>query len=196
MYKGKHNKKANRKNYKFMVLLVSLVLILGVAVSGTVAFLIDSTTPVTNTFTPSEVTTSVTETRSGNVKSNVAIENTGDTTAYIRAAVVVTWQDEKGNVYGQSQPVAGTDYEISYNLSSGWKKASDGFYYWTKPVNKDAFTGELIASCSYKANAPEGYGLNVEILGSGIQAEPASVVVSEWDSGVSSVSGTTLQIKQ
>lgn len=162
---------------KSLITLVSLLAILCVTVGGSLAFLVDTDGPVTNTFNPSKVTTSVEEDIETNpkVKQNVKIKNTGDTDAYIRATVVVTWQDAQGNVYGK-QPVAGTDYTISFNTDAQtdpagkWVKYG-GFYYWTETVAPDATTGVLITSCTYTANAPTGYSLAVEIIGSGIQAD-------------------------
>lgn len=187
-------KKTNHR--KFAALLVSLCLLLTTALAGTIAFLVAGSETVVNTFEPSEVTCKVEETITNNVKSNVTVKNTGDTDAWIRASVVVTWQDEKGNVYGQA-PVANTDYTITYNVSKNigkdvWVKGTDGFYYWTSPVPAvddpetkevdETLTGVLITSCSYNANAPEGYHLAVEIIGSGIQSKPASVFNTEWAS--------------
>ena len=209
MYKGKHLKHENPSRWnKSKAMLVSLLLIIGITVGGTLAYIVADSGPVKNTFTPSEVTTTVDEDVSNGVKTSVRIKNTGDTTAYIRAAVVITWQDENGNVLGEL-PAEETDYTITYNLDSGWKKGADGFYYWTAPVlsdDEDAFnchTGVLINSCKAKQTKTIGtgadavtYSLAVEIIGSGIQSVPASVVVEEWSSGVSSVSGDTLTIKQ
>lgn len=196
------------KMKKSIALLISLILVLTVTVGGTLAFLIATSGPVENIFNPSKVTTSVDEEFEDNVKKNVSIKNTGDTTAYIRAEVVVTWQDGNGNVYG-TVPVAGTDYKITYNLDNQtnpegkWILGSDGFYYWTNPVKsveedaEDCNTGILITEAKPLEAAPaEGYTLCIEILGSGIQSLPTSVVTSEWSTGVSSVSGTTLQIKE
>ena len=39
---------------------------------------------------------------------------------------------------------------------------------------------ELIETCNSKNTAPDGYFLNVEIIGSGIQSVPDSVVESVW----------------
>lgn len=191
---------------KFVLALVSLVLLLGISAGGTLAYLTSTPDPIINEFQPNEVTTTVVEDFEAGVKSNVKIQNTGTTSAYIRAAVVITWQDKDGNVYGKV-PVANTDYTISYKLTDGWEKAADGFYYWKKPVPADDpatealenLTGELITECKLKegVTAPaEGYYLTVEIIGSGIQSMPTSVVTSEWDSGVSSVNGTTLVLKK
>ena len=189
MYQRKHNKRSHRRSGKSAALLVSLLLLLTVTVGGTIAFLMDSDGPLHNLFNPSKVTTYVDETVSGNTKSDVSIKNTGDTTAWIRAAIVVTWQDKDGNVYGQL-PVEGTDYTMELNVvtKDGWLKGNDGFYYWYLPVKSveedasDCNTGVLINECTYKANAPEDYFLNVEIIGSGIQSEPENVFNTEWES--------------
>lgn len=187
MYHGKI-RKHSRRSGKSVALLVSVFLLLTVTVGGTIAFLVDSDGPLTNLFAPSRVTTGVVETLSGTTKKDVKIQNTGDTDAWIRAAVVVTWQDENGNVYGQA-PVAGTDYTITYDLSNGWKQGDDGFYYWTKPVAPNNLTGVLIASSSalQKKTVSTGdetvtYYLSVEIIASGIQSKPARVFNEEWKS--------------
>lgn len=193
MYRGKHEKKLKQNWGKPAALLVSLVLLVGVAVGGTLAYLVTNTDPIENQFTPSKVTTTVEEKLDGNVKKNVKIKNTGDTEAWIRAAVVITWQDENGNVYGGTQPVAGTDYTIEWNVDEQktdhekWFKGKDGFYYWTKPVKSqeedanNCFTGVLITECKLVAGkAPEGYALTVEIIGSGIQSKPADVFNDNW----------------
>lgn len=188
MYQPKYLAKKRKKSHKPIILPIALlVLLLGVGIGGVVAFLTSATDPVTNTFTPSQVKTEVVERFADGTKSNVCIRNTGDTTAWIRAAVVVTWQDEAGNVYGQT-PVAGSDYTITFDLANGWIEGDDGFYYYTRPVKSEAensencTTGVLITSCAYKANAPEGYALCVEILSSGLQFRPAAVFDNNWAS--------------
>lgn len=196
MYQGKHHKRSHRRSGKSAALLVSLLLIIGVTVGGTIAFLMDSDGPLHNMFNPSQVTTYVDEEVSDGTKSNVKIRNTGDTDAWIRAAVVITWQDEEGNVYGQL-PVEGADkdYIISYNISPEikeycWVKGNDGFYYWSSPVTaSNGATGVLINSCTANNSITVGTGdeavtyyLTVEIIGSGIQNKPANVFNTEWAS--------------
>ena len=180
MYKGKQTKSVWRKPVKTVVLLVSLLLLVCAAVGGTIAFLVDTSGPLTNQFTPSKVATRVEEYREGTKKSNVCIRNTGDTKAWIRAAVIITWKNDKGEVYGQ-MPVTDPncqhqncdcDYCITYGTANGWSKAADGFWYYDESVAADGVTKALITSCTTIGTAPaDGYYLNVEILGSGIQAE-------------------------
>lgn len=179
---------------KSSVLLIAIILTMGLMVGATVAYLVATSTEVTNTFTPSKVACEVIEDEFtdsvSTMKTNVKVQNTGDTEAYIRAAIIVTWKNEEdGNVYWK-QPVEGVDYSITLAQDGGWYvETSDGYYYYTKPVapndnnnttNTDV-TGVLISSCSpFDANTPEGYGLNVEILASAIQSKPTSVVAEQW----------------
>lgn len=181
LYQGKHHKRSRGRTGKSAALLVSLLLLLTVIVGGTIAFLMDTDGPLHNLFNPSQVTTKVEETLSGDIKKDVYIKNTGDTDAWIRAAVVVTWQDADGNVYGQA-PVEGTNYDITWG--TGWATGDDGFYYWTSPVKAETgVTGDLIETISPKGNPPaDGYYLTVEIIGSGIQNKPAKVFNTEWAS--------------
>ena len=162
-----------------LVLVVSvLALVLAVA-GGTLAWLTANSGPVTNTFTPAQVTCEVDETFQNNVKSAVSIKNTSNIDAYIRAYVVVTWKDAQGNVYGK--PVKDTDYTIEYATGTGWEKGSDGYYYFTKPVGVDKTTSELIKTCAPVADkAPAGYDLSVEIIAEAIQSLPATTVASVW----------------
>lgn len=159
-----------------LLTILSIALMLTFAVGGTIAYLVDSTEEVENIFTPSEVTCKVIESMSANklTKSNVAIENTGDVKAYIRAAVVITWQDEKGKIYSE-KPVAGEDYKIVYTDS--WK-SNGGYYYYTEEIAPGVQTPVLISACEVLKAAPvEGYTLHVEIIGSAIQSEGGAVNV-------------------
>lgn len=169
---------------KRKVLLLSLVAILIVCAGTTIAYFTQQTDEVVNTFNPTAVTCEVTEDFENNVKTNVAVKNTGDIDAYIRADVVVTWQDQQGNVYGK-KPVAGEDYTITYNLSNeGWVyNEADGFYYYKEKVGyvaPDNVTDVLITECAPTTDAaPAGYYLSVEILASAIQADGVSDGVGE-----------------
>ncbi len=176
MTKRKNRKKAS----KSLALLVSVIVLLCATFGGTMAYLMKETGEVSNTFTPSYVATAVKETLNNNTKSDVCIQNTGNTDAYIRAAVVVSWKNENGQVYGT--PVKATDYNIA--MGTGWTKATDGYYYWPNAVSKDDVTGDLIESCALATGVtpPEGYSLNVEILASGIQSKPDNAFNTSWAS--------------
>ena len=160
-------------------LVICLILLLMISVGGTIAFVVTHTSEIRNTFTESVVKCEVDETFKDNVKSNVSIKNTGDTTAYIRAFVNVTWMNESGQVASVSPK--STDYMIEYS-TSGWLKGSDGYYYYSLPVQPNDKTAVLINSCRLleTASAPDGYYLSVEIVCSSIQSTPVSVVSDIW----------------
>lgn len=186
MYQVRYYKKVRRKkSIKSYTLLISLILLLFLKVSGVIAYLTDSTNKLTNVFKIADVTTKVTEDLNGKTKSNVKIQNTGTTNAWIRAKVVISWQDKDGNVYGSKSPYSGTDYEIEYGSPNDWIKGNDGFYYYKNPVSPNDSTDNLINSCEIldNANIPNGYNLCVEIICSGIQSDPSSVFNDEWGTG-------------
>lgn len=178
------------------ILLVSLISLAVITVGVTLAYVFSSTNNVMNQFIPSKVACAVVENgndpvTSGEVenvstKSDVRIQNTGDTEAYIRVAVVVNWKNDAGTVWA-TKPVLDTDYEIDYNLPNGWFYGGDGFYYYSKPVSPETLTNILINSARLKEGVvpPTGtdgsqYFLSIEIVASAIQSKPASTVTNQW----------------
>lgn len=151
-------------------------------VGATIAFIATHTLGVDNTFTPTEVRSAVVEENfKGKVKEDVQIQNTGTIPAYIRAELVFSWQDDKGNVLGI--PVTPEDYDITFG-SNKWKEVG-GFYYYKESVDPNALTEILVESCSPKENkTPAGYHLCVEVIGSAIQADGESKVEGEWKKAV------------
>ena len=162
-----------------LVLVVSvLALVLAVA-GGTLAWLSANTTPVTNTFTPAQVSCTVEENFNGTTKEKVQIKNTSNIDAYIRAYVVVTWKNAQGNVYGKL-PVAGTDYTMTMPKDIKWFTSGD-YYYYPEAVPSGESTGVLIEKCELTGNPPaDGYSLSVEIIAEAIQSLPTTTVTSVW----------------
>ena len=189
--KFKHNKK--------IIFVIATVLLLTVAVGTTLAYIVTSTDPVKNIFTSSKVATAVIENGSNGdegskvvenvgTKSDVQIKNTGDTEAYIRAAVIVTWKSKSGTVWAQTP--SSTEYSIDWAFDdetnpTAWIKGSDDYYYYTSPVAPGVSTGSLINSATQEVDGPVGsdgtqYYLSIEIVASGIQSTPISTVVDQW----------------
>lgn len=176
-----------RRSSKPFFLLVALAVVLCAMVGTTVAYLVTDTDPITNIFTPTKVTTEITENFDEKVKNNVKVKNTGDVDAYIRAAVVVTWQNDAGEVY-PTAPVEGTDYTVTWTMD-GWKKIGD-YYYYKEVVKPGDSTGVLLTDCKpVEGKAPDGYHLSVEILASAIQAKPDSVVLEAWKVTIADITG-------
>ncbi len=191
-----------------LLIIATLVVLLAIVSSFTLAYIFTDTDPVINTFNPSEVSCKVVENGSdktgefdGVEKTNVKIENTGNVQSYIRAEIVVTWMSKDQTKVLAVTPVLGTDYELTYAPGTAWKQAPDGFWYYTKPVNVSAQTEILVSSCKLieDRNAPsDDFYLSVEIVASAIQSTPSSTVLELWSSGIESVDsdGTTLVVKE
>ena len=173
--------KRTRHARRLPLVLLTLVLVALLGVGTTLAFLSTGTEKVQNIFTPGKVACEVTEVFDNNVKTDAAVKNTGNTEAYIRAAVVVTWVREDGSVCAQ-RPVEATDYTINFNTAE-WAQGDDGYWYFKSPVAPQGSTKALIAECkpTEAPNAPTGCHLSVEIVASAIQASPASVVEGNWN---------------
>ena len=157
-----------RMKKKSLLLAAGIVLMLTIAIGGTIAYLVANTESITNTFEPGGVPISVDESFTGGVKSDVKITNDGNVPAYIRAKIIVTWKDAQGNV-SAVKPVLGTDYSMNINTAD-WTEAG-GFYYYKESVEATGKTTNLIESCTKTGTPPDGYDLSVEIIAESIQAE-------------------------
>ena len=188
MYQGTYVKKRRKSRTRMnraTVLLMAILMLIGVAVGSTVAYLIDRTEQVANTFEYAKVSCEVTEKFDRKEKKDVKITNTGTTDAYIRAAVVVNWLDSEGNIV----PSVPTEY--SYNLTittlkedpnSNWVEKGK-YYYYTLPVAVGGSTEGSLLTCEVKY--PEGvktpeYTLSVEILATAVQSVPEDAVKTAW----------------
>ncbi|HSR05408.1 MAG TPA: hypothetical protein VLM88_12545 [Proteiniclasticum sp.] len=165
------------KRSKFLIAALTLLFVTAIGVGATIAFLTKETKPLINTFVPGEVTTAVVETFENNIKENVMIENTGNIPAFIRVAVLINWVDSEGNISGKA-PKSGEDYSMIFPDESDWFVQGE-FYYFKNAVGPGAKTSVLISSIEPKKNK-EGYTLQVEILGSGIQSMPSETVEEVW----------------
>lgn len=167
------------------ILLAAVIVLLAGAVGGTWAFLVAQSEPVQNNFTYAHVRCTIKENFDGTTKSDVQIKNTGDIPAYIRARIVVTWKDARGNV--SAVPVKDSDYTMT--MGTGWTKGTDGYWYCKTAVDAGGETPVLITKCEKKGNAPKDYDLSVEILADAIQSEPASAVTEAWGNTPIAASG-------
>lgn len=166
---------------------VLLALLLSVGtIGGTAAWLVTHTDSITNTFTPSTVTSEITETVDKGTKSNVSIKNTGDVPAYVRCTLVFSWVDENGVIAG-TVPVEDTDYIIDYADNGSWFKGTDGFWYCRTAVPEGANSPILIETCTLTDPAMAKTDINgkplsfrLQVIASAIQAEPDKAVESAW----------------
>lgn len=192
MYQGKHIKhgKPARKLRKSFILLVSLVLVLGLAIGGTIAYLITNTGPVKNVFTPGTVKAEIEESFDETKKENVKVTNTGDVDVYIRATYVINWVDADGKIV--KDVPEGYSYTLNLNTKAWTEK--NGIFYWNAVVKPDNSTGNLINSAVVTAQQNPEYFLQIDVLSDAIQASPASAVEEAWE--MSFENGTWQQVKE
>ena len=171
-----------RMNKTKTILALALVaLLLTCAVGGTVAYLVTKTDAVTNTFTPGRVTVRVEDTVSGNVKKDVKITNTGNTSAYIRVAIVANWIDQSGNIVAPWDPSDEEQGSFVGLPGTGWKN-ENGYYYYNDPVPAGQQVPSKIFESYTIKKIPDGaVQLKMTIIAQGIQSEPSSVVQTVWN---------------
>ena len=168
MYSGAHVKPRKKSGVRRpLLLLVSLVLILALAVGGTVAWLNSSSGPVTNTMTPGQVPITINENFNGTTKSRVSVTNDGNIDAYIRVAIVANAVDENGNIIAGTAP--------SYTVDETKWQRLDGYYYYKGAVKPDRTTEQLFKG-DVKVTGGELNILaeSIQVLG-GYRGETASV---------------------
>lgn len=187
---------------KKIVSILALVLLLTVAVSGTLAYVFTNTESISNIFNPSRVASAVVEAggspvtgevvNTGTVKTNVQIKNIGDTEAYIRATVLVNWKSSDGTKVFAQKPLE-SEYTIEWNVATTtvenvWIKGSDGYYYYTTPIAAEVGLTDILIKNAQLAQGvvpPTGtdgtqYYLSVEIVASAIQSTPETTVEGQW----------------
>ena len=165
----------SRESKKSLTALIALILIICLAVGGTVAFIVTQTQAVKNTFTPSDVTVDIQEEFNGSIKSSITVLNVDDADkedvpCYIRVKLVSNIQDNDGNVL-RAAPLG----EIS--LNSDWIDGGDGCYYYKNVVEVGQRTSNLLAD---GASITLTDGQVVEVLAEGIQAMPKQAVIDAW----------------
>lgn len=183
---GKRISPKKRHWAPFVVILAVAALV--ATIGGTMAWLTDDSSGLTNTFTPAQVEIKVLETLNENktAKTSVSIENTGDADAYVRVTLASNWVKKVDNewvVCGDAGHEHGAFTFDDSTLGSGWTKIG-GYYYYTSPVkpgNTNA-TNNLLAEGKSIALAGETDSCmqQVIVLAQAIQAEPADAIKDAW----------------
>ena len=163
---GKYRRRQRRFNPRFVGLVLSLALLISGAIGGTVAYLITETGNVANTFEPAGVPITVSDTMIENdtKKTDVKVTNNGNVDAYIRIALVATWQDKDGIVYPGTPTLTPVP-------KTGWVKCDDGYYYYTEPGKPGESTPAAFEPISVPSGAPDSCHLVIDVLAESIQAK-------------------------
>lgn len=181
-------RKPHKGRGRLAMMVLSIVLLLGVAIGGTIAWLSTKTTPVTNTFTPAKVTCKVEENFDENtgVKTNVNVKNNGNIAVYIRVKLVTYRTNDAG------QHIGGTADLPEFTRGKDWVKHGE-YYYYTLPVAPDE---KPVANLAEKMtlqkfyNDADGGKQALDVMAEAIQSEPEKAVGEAWGVRISQGSVT------
>lgn len=151
-------------------------------------------------FTPATVTCAVHEkvngvevtgsSASGIVKSDITVENTGTTAAFLRLRLTSCWVDAEGNITGAPSKLP----EIT--LRQNWLDAGNGLYYYVLPVEPGQSTTVLSDPMVLGTSiSPTGAAVyqQVTVLAEAVQALPEKAAQEAW--GVTVESGRITAVK-
>ena len=171
-------RKPHKGRGRLAMMVLSIVLLLGVAIGGTIAWLSTKTTPVTNTFTPAKVTCKVEENFDENtgVKTEVNVTNTGNIAVYIRVKLVTYRTNDAG------QHIGGKADLPEFTLGKDWVEHG-GYYYYTLPVAPGQqpdtnLAKKMTLKTSYRD--ADGGKQALDVMAEAIQSAPEKAVADAW----------------
>ena len=179
-YEGKHRKATaapvhgkTLRTGRLTTMVIATVLLLALAIGGTLAWLSTKDSPIQNKFLPTKVTCEV--------KSNVNVKNTGTINAFIRVKLVTYRTNDQG------QHIGGTASLPTFTLGANWV-SYDGYYYYTLPVApgerpKTNLTDSMTLVGSYLDT--DGGKQAVDVMAEAIQSVPEDAVKAAWGAGFS-----------
>ena len=182
---------------KSTILIAMVALLLTFTVSGTIAWLADSTESIENVFTPGKVDTEIEEGFSTTAKTSIVVKNdkgAGSTVPVFVRVSVSGYYVKDGEIvepWGglSSVNTTGNTTDNDGIANGGWVTGSDGYYYYSGVVAPGEVTTNLLTSNGIDLTKREdGSYLVVNVLHQTIQAEPASTVTAAW--GVTVSNGT------
>ena len=117
----KHYEKRRSVSGRLFVLMLALVLVLGCAVGGTVAWLVAKTEPVVNTFTYGDINITLTETKPANQQAKIipGVDIEKDPKVTVKADSEACWLfvevKEEGTFVAN---------KVTYSVDGGWTKGN------------------------------------------------------------------------
>ena len=145
--------------------LISTVLLIICTIGTSLAILVANTGSIENIFSPPVVRISL--------KDYDEVTNVGTVPVYVRSLAVVNWipTGEEHSILAE-KPIVGEDLTITF-ITDGWFLASDGFYYYKKPLGPNEHIA-LIAE-AIQTTEKLGYEMKLTLLSSSIQASDDAI---------------------
>lgn len=134
----KHNANRRSVSSRMFIAMLALVLVIGCAVGGTVAWLVAKTDPVVNTFTYGDIKITLAESTGEDYKIVPGVNISKDPTVTVTAGSEACWlfvkvDEENWPTFTEAD---GTTKKVSYAIAGGWTALTDvpGVYYREVPA--------------------------------------------------------------
>ena len=164
------------KMRKILLIVLALSLVLTLSLVGAMfAYMYKQTGSVTNTLVPANVACQVFEEFSGNTKTEIKVENTGNIDAYLRVRLVSYWVNDAGEIMPKESVMPA--YDVS---SDCWIAQGNHTYCYKTSIAPGGLTPNLLTSSITLGESEEGYRQVVEVFAEAIQAEPREAVEEAW----------------
>lgn len=153
-----------------LVLLVISILLLSMAISTTIAYIVTKTDTQSSSFIPPIVKVQL--------DAHDNITNKGNIPVYVRALAVVNWasKDDEHTISSEV-PKVGVDFNIDFE-TEGWFQAEDGFFYYSKPLGPGESINLIVSA--EQITDKIGYEFRLQLLSGTIQADPITAVEEAW----------------
>lgn len=187
MNHGKYERPVKNKiNKRYTLLLISLTILFTVVIGGTLAYLLDSSDKVENTFTPAKVTVNIHEVKQQNIKYNIYVTNAtlaskDAVPVYVRAKLVVYWTDMINNKEQVIPKPDNAEIVIPAPVN-GWFLVDDTYYYPLVVKPGDSTLAMVLQANPITVTVPAGTSIKcyVDVRAEAIQAEPSDAVEAAW----------------
>lgn len=144
----KHNANRRSVSSRMFIAMLALVLVIGCAVGGTVAWLVAKTDPVVNTFTYGDINITLTETKPENKQAKIipGVDIEKNPKVTVKAGSEACWLFVEVKEENWPDFKDGDARKVSYAIADGWTALTgvDGVYYReVSASNVDASFGIL-----------------------------------------------------
>ena len=134
----KHNANRRSVSSRMFIAMLALVLVIGCAVGGTVAWLVAKTDPVVNTFTYGDINITLTETKPENKQAKIipGVDIEKNPTVTVKAGSEACWLFVKVDEENWPDFKDGDTRKVSYAIADSWTALTDvpGVYYREVPA--------------------------------------------------------------
>lgn len=159
-----------------------VTVLLLVALAGTVvAYMVHRTASKQNEFHFANISHQVNISGSGNIRTSLTVENTGEMDVYVRVRFVSNWVNGTGLMAKPSEIPVVADLD-----TDNWiYDATNYTYYYKHKLEVDGETPDLLGDGTITLKvSSEGYNQTFEVVSEAIQAEPYAAVNEAWGATV------------